>query len=234
MIFFVALGLWGASGVTNRWRNTQKWWRGRTHKKDLAFDGLRGAVFLYSHAKNVFAKLCYINYIFGRSRAQRGAPGVTGRWCSTLGGWRVRMNQNNEIFHDFRGQFPSLPMKKMTMPNLLISMAFLVALGLLGGPLGWRMGDMLPQDNVRVGQIRNTYTMMAFLKLLPDLLMKKRAQPNLVILVVFLVVLGLWEGPLGWRVGDAPPQEGDRLGNIIKNHVLPIFGHTFTMNGKQG
>ena len=53
------------------------------------------------------------------------------------------------------------------------------------------MGDMLPQDNVRVGQIRNTYTMMAFLKLLPDLLMKKRAKPNLVILVVFLVVLGL-------------------------------------------
>ena len=46
------------------------------------------------------------------------------------------MNQNNEIFHDFKGQFPSLPMKKMTMPNLLTSMAFLVALGLLGGPLG--------------------------------------------------------------------------------------------------
>ena len=53
------------------------------------------------------------------------------------------------------------------------------------------MGDKLPQDNVRVGQIRNTYTMMAFLKLLPDLLMKKRAQPNLVMLVVYLVVLGL-------------------------------------------
>ena len=46
------------------------------------------------------------------------------------------MNQNNKIFHDFRGQFPSLPMKKMTMPNLLISMAFLVALELLGGPWG--------------------------------------------------------------------------------------------------
>ena len=53
------------------------------------------------------------------------------------------------------------------------------------------MGDMLPQENVRVGQIRNTYTMMAFLKLFQDLPMKKRAQPNLVILVVFLVVLGL-------------------------------------------
>ena len=34
------------------------------------------------------------------------------------------------------GQFPSLPVKKITKPNLLISMAFLVALGLLGGPWG--------------------------------------------------------------------------------------------------
>ena len=135
MIFLVALGLWGASGVTNRWRITQEWWRGRTHKKDLAFDGLKGAVSLYTHAKNVFAKLCYINDIFGRFRALRGAPGVKGRWCSTLGGWRVRMNQNNKIFHDFRGQFPSLPMKKMTLPNLLLYGIF-SRFGVPGGPPG--------------------------------------------------------------------------------------------------
>ena len=36
------------------------------------------------------------------------------------------------------------------------------------------MGDMLPQENVRVGQIRNTCTMMAFLKLFSDLPMKKK------------------------------------------------------------
>ena len=59
------------------------------------------------------------------------------------------------------------------------------------------MGDMLPQENMRVGQIRNTYTLMAFMRLFADLPMEKRAQPNLVILVVFLVVLGLLEGPLG-------------------------------------
>ena len=53
------------------------------------------------------------------------------------------------------------------------------------------MDDLLTQENVRVGQIRNTYTLMAFMKLFPDLPLKKRAQPNLVILVVFLVVLGL-------------------------------------------
>ena len=59
------------------------------------------------------------------------------------------------------------------------------------------MGDMLPQENMRVGQIRNTYTLMAFMRLFADLPMEKRAQPNLIILVVFLVVLGLLEGPLG-------------------------------------
>ena len=58
------------------------------------------------------------------------------------------------------------------------------------------MGDMLPQENMRVGQIRNTYTLMAFMRLFADLPMEKRAQQNLVILVVFLVVLGLLEGPL--------------------------------------
>ena len=59
------------------------------------------------------------------------------------------------------------------------------------------MGDMLPQENKRVGQIRNTYTLTAFMRLFADLPMEKRAQPNLVILVEFLVVLGLLEGPLG-------------------------------------
>ena len=53
------------------------------------------------------------------------------------------------------------------------------------------MGDVLPQENMRVGQIRNTYTLMAFMRLFADLPMEKRAQPDLVILVVFLVVLGL-------------------------------------------
>ena len=58
------------------------------------------------------------------------------------------------------------------------------------------MGDMLPQEKMRVGQIKNTYTLMAFMRLFADLPMEKRAQPNLIILVVFLVVLGLLEGPL--------------------------------------
>ena len=59
------------------------------------------------------------------------------------------------------------------------------------------MGEMLPQENMRVGQIRNTYTLMSFMRLFADLPMEKRAQLDLVIFVVFLVVLGLVEGPLG-------------------------------------
>ena len=66
---------------------------------------------------------------------------------------------------------------------------------------------------------------MAFMRLFADLPMEKRAQPNLIILVVFLVVLGLLEGPLEWQNGDAPPQEGDGVGQMRKTHVSPIFGH---------
>ena len=35
-----------------------------------------------------------------------------------------------------RGLFPSLPMKKMSKPNLVNPVVFLVVLKLLGGPLG--------------------------------------------------------------------------------------------------
>ena len=33
---------------------------------------------------------------------------------------------------------------------------------------------MLPQENMRVGQIRNTYTLMAFMRLFADLPMEKK------------------------------------------------------------
>ena len=46
------------------------------------------------------------------------------------------MNQNNKIFPDFRGAVPLFNCEKKTKPNLLISMAFLVALGLLRAPGG--------------------------------------------------------------------------------------------------
>ena len=39
--------------------------------------------------------------------------------------------------------------------------------------------------------------------------MKTTAKWDLDITVVFLVTLGLSGGPLGWGMGDVPPQEGD-------------------------
>ena len=44
--------------------------------------------------------------------------------------------------------------------------------------------------------------------------MKSAAKWDLDISVVFLVTFGLWGGPLGWGMGDVPPQEGDGVGRI--------------------
>ena len=40
--------------------------------------------------------------------------------------------------------------------NLVISVVFLVTLGLWGGALGWRMGDVPPQEGEGVGQVQKT------------------------------------------------------------------------------
>ena len=57
---------------------------------------------------------------------------------------------------DFRWLFSSLPMKTAAKWDLDILVVFLVALGLWGGPLGWQMGDVPPQEGHRVGQLRGT------------------------------------------------------------------------------
>ena len=45
---------------------------------------------------------------------------------------------------------------------------------------------------------------------------QKRAKQNQVISVVFLLALGLWGGPLGWRMGDVPPQQGEGVERVRK------------------
>ena len=47
--------------------------------------------------------------------------------------------------------------------------------------------------------------------------LKMAAKWDLDILVVFLVALRLWGGPLWWRMGDVPPQEGQGVGQIRGN-----------------
>ena len=42
----------------------------------------------------------------------------------------------------------------------------------------------------------------------------KPGKENLVISEVFFLAFGLWGGQLGWQMGDAPPLEADRVGQI--------------------
>ena len=57
---------------------------------------------------------------------------------------------------DFRWLFPSLPSKKLHKQDKVIFWAFFVTLGHWGGPLGWQMGDVPPQEGHGVGQLRGT------------------------------------------------------------------------------
>ena len=120
----------------------------------------------------------------------------------------------------FRGLFPSLPWKQTAKQNLVISVVILVALGIWGGPLGWQMGDVPLQEGDGVGQNQGTYQVTDFRWLFSSLPMKTAAKWDLDISVVFLVTLGLWGEPLGWRMGDVPPQEGHGVGRII----FELFG----------
>ena len=59
--------------------------------------------------------------------------------------------------------------------------------------------------------------------------MKMAAKWDLVISVVFLGALGLWAGPLGWGMGDVPPQEGDGVGRIQDSFqvIVTLFKEGF-------
>ena len=58
--------------------------------------------------------------------------------------------------------------------------------------------------------------------LLPSLPMNQTVYPNLVILVLFLIALGLSGGPLQLQMGDASLQEGNMIGPIRKTDNLMI------------
>ena len=59
-----------------------------------------------------------------------GAPGITHGQCATQESDWVGQIRNASYLMVLRGQFPSLPMKKTAKANLVISVVFLVALGL--------------------------------------------------------------------------------------------------------
>ena len=53
------------------------------------------------------------------------------------------------------------------------------------------MGDALPQEGYVVGKVRETYLLNGLRGLFPSFPTKKIAEPNLVILMVFLATWGL-------------------------------------------
>ena len=53
------------------------------------------------------------------------------------------------------------------------------------------MGDVLPKEGEVVGQVRETYLLKGLRGLFPSFPTKKMAEPDLIILVTFLVTWGL-------------------------------------------
>ena len=143
----------------NGWCTNPGGWRARSYQKDLTFDGFKGAVPLFTYYKDGGAKSDDLDGIFGgfgARRLLRGPPWVTDGWCTTTRRQRGRTNLKDLTFDGCKGLFPSLPMKKTSEPDLVISVAFLVALGFWRGPMGWQKGYASPHKADGVGWIRET------------------------------------------------------------------------------
>ena len=122
-----------------------------------------------------------------------------------------------------KGLFLSLPTIKTIEPNLLISVVFLVAWRLWGGPWGDRWAMRHPKMVTGLDE-SETLNIWWYLGGCFETTHKKRLEPNLVISVLFLVALGLWGGTKWWQMGDALPQEGHGLGRFRGTSHLMVFG----------
>ena len=113
-----------------------------------------------------------------------GAPGVTDGYCTTPRGGRARTNQINHRWQIIGDCSPLYPWKKNGLARTGY-MVFFVALGLWGGPPGWRLGDVPPQEGDEVGLIRRTSQVTDFRWLYSSLPKNTAANWDLDILVVF-------------------------------------------------
>ena len=102
-------------------------------------------------------KFGYLGCSFGSLGALRDVPGVTNRHCTTSGRWEGRTNQKYLKF-GLKGAV-ALAHEKTAEPHLGIFLVFLVALGLWGMSLGWRIGDAPLHGGSRVGKIRKSCLM---------------------------------------------------------------------------
>ena len=90
----------------------------------------------------------------------------------------------------FYGCSPRYPGEKWLMQIRLSWRYFWSLRGSKEGPL---INDTLPQEGDLVGNIGK----MVLWGLIFFSAMEKKTKPNLIILLVFLVAMGLWGGPLG-------------------------------------
>ena len=117
-------------------------------------------------------------------------------WCTTLGRWQVRTNQKN----GFMGAVLLFTHGNKNEPIWFSLWYFWFLRGLEGSPRGMhhsrKVIEWEEEERLIVWWLYGSFS-----SLYPQ-------WKYLVILVVFLITLRLWGAPLGWRIGDTPPQEG--------------------------
>ena len=125
MEFLAALTRWGGPlGVRDGWCATPGGLRGRKNQKAITFFGLKGAVPLFTHGRNGWAKSPYLGGIFDSFVALRRAPVVTDGWCAIPGGSRGRTNQKEFTFERFMGAVFVVPTKKTWAKSGYLSVIF--------------------------------------------------------------------------------------------------------------
>ena len=124
------------------------------------FDGLKGAVPLFTHEKTAKPNLVTLVVYLVALGLLGGTPGMSGWEYATQGGQWGRKNLVDLIFDGFEGAVALFTHEKTVYPNLVISVLFSTALWLSRGPLQSQMGDASLQEGNTVGQIRKTYHLM--------------------------------------------------------------------------
>ena len=111
-IFGCFWALRGAPKVADGWCATPGQWWSRTNKKDLTFDGLKGAVSLFTYKKDGQANLGYHGGIFGHWEALEGPLGWQIEDAPPQEGGKVEKNQKDVTYDSFKGVAPLFTYKK--------------------------------------------------------------------------------------------------------------------------
>ena len=135
-------------------------------------------------------------------------------------GDEVKKNQKDVTYYGFKGVAPLFTCKKDSWDKSCHHSGIFGCFGALWGPPmvrdGWcaTLGQWWSRRN------QKDVTFDSFKGLFPSLSTKKMADLNLVIVMAFLFVLGLWWGSPGMTDGWCATQEGEGIGWI--RHTLHL------------